>query len=194
MPLALVGSESTPPEPRCLVVRSVTELPAVLAIANADIAVLLVLRLDAIERQRVTDVLTGWSSGSGSALDWLGANSVILRTPSAPPARLINHGPAAAAERALAATSPNILSRDDESRLWSQAAAGSPDARRRLIDAYAEVATLVAMWLRPRHIPVSLATRCAHEELDVVVGSPSTTPLLVALVNRIAERVVMPRP
>jgi hypothetical protein len=86
------------------------------------------------------------------------------------------------------------LTRDEEPRLWSQAAAGSPDARRLLIDAYVEVATLVAMWLRPRHVPVPVATRYAHEELDAIVGSPSTTPLLVTLVNRIAERLASTRP
>jgi hypothetical protein len=176
-----------------MVVRAVAELPAVLAIANADIAVLVVLHLDAIEHQRVTDVLAGWSSGAGVALDWLGANTVTLRSPRATSIRLISHGLADATERALSAASTSTLTRDDEPRLWSLAAAGSPDARRRLIDAYAEIATLVAMWLRPRHLPVPLVTRYAHEELDAVVGSPSTTPLLVTLVNRIAERLGSPR-
>ena len=33
-----------------------------------------------------------------------------------------------------------------------------------------------------------LATRYAHEELDLLVAQPSTTPLLVELVNHIALR------
>ena len=188
MPLALVGSEHQPPEPRCVVVRSVTEMPAALAIANADIPVLLVLRAEEGERQRVTDVVLGWASGAGAALDWLGANTVVLRSPRAAAPRLISHGLASAVQHALTAESPDVLTRDDEARLRQQAAAGSADARRRLIDAYAEIATLVALWLRPRHLSTELATRYAHEELDAITERPSATPLLVDLVNRVAAR------
>ena len=188
MPLALVGSEHQPPEPRCLVVRSVTEMPSVLAIANADIPVLLVLRAEGVERQRVTDVVMGWASGAGGALDWLGANTVVLRSPGAPAPRLISHGLADAAVHALTAEGPDVLTRDDEALLRQQASAGSADARRRLIDSYAEIATLVALWLRPRHLPAELATRYAHEELDLLIAGPSTAPLLVELVNRVAAR------
>jgi hypothetical protein len=46
----------------------------------------------------------------------------------------------------------SALSRDEEERLISQAAAGSVDARRRVIDAYAELATLFALEIRPRSI------------------------------------------
>jgi hypothetical protein len=163
-------------------------MPAVLAIANADIPVLLVLRLDSGERQRVTDLVTGWASGAGGALDWLGDNTVALRSPRAAAPMLIGHGLAGAVERALTFDGTGPLTRDDEQRLRTQAAAGSPDARPRLIDAYAEIATLVAQWLRPRHLSVELATRYAHEELDLLVAQPSTTPLLVALVNHITAR------
>ena len=159
-----------------------------LAIANADIAVLAVLHVGQTERQRVLDILAGWSSGAGVALDWLGANTVVLRSSRAPSLRLIDYGLADAVERALSVATAPTLHRDDEPRLWSEAAAGSPDARRRLIDAYAELATLVALWLRPRHLPVAVATRYAHEELDAVVRSPAPTPLLVTLVDRIGER------
>ena len=188
MPLALVGSEHPPPEPRCVAVRGVTEVPAVLAIANADIPVLLVLLAEGIDRQRVSDVITGWANGAGAALDWVGPNTVVLRSPGAPALRLISHGLAGAVEQALTAEAPDALTREEEMRLRTQAGAGSADARRRLIDAYAEIATLVALWLRPRHLPAELATRYAHEELDVIVARPSTTPLLVALVNAVATR------
>lgn len=163
-------------------------MPAVLAIASADIAVLLVLRVDGGERQRVTDLVTGWASGAAASLDWLGDNTVALRSPRAVAPRLIGHGLAGAVEHALTFDGTGPLTRDDEQRLRTQAAAGSPDARRRLIDAYAEIATLVALWLRPRHLAAELAARYAHEELDLLVTQPSTTPLLVVLVNHIATR------
>jgi hypothetical protein len=175
-----------------VVVRSVTEMSAVLAIANADIPVLLVLRAEEIERQRVTDIIMGWASGAGAALDWLGANTVALRSPRASVPRLISHGLAGAVEHGLAVESPDVLTRDDEARLRQQALVGSADARRRLIDAYAEIATLVALWLRPRYLSAELATRYAHEELDVLVARPSTTPLLVDLINRVAARLTTP--
>ena len=188
MPLALVGSEHQPPEPRCVVIRSVTEMPAVLAIANADIPVLLVLRVEVTDRQRVTDMVTGWASGARATLDWLGANTVVLRTPRAPAPKLISHGLADAVEHALAFNGPGPMTRDDELRLRTQAGAGSVDARRRLIDGYAEITTLVALWLRPQYLSAELATRYAHEELDVLIARPSTTPLFVELVDRIAAR------
>ena len=73
--------------------------------------------------------------------------------------------------------------------LRTQAQCGSTDAARRLIDAYAELATLVALWLRPQTMSVERATRYAHEELDAIVASgPVNTPLLVELVNRIEGR------
>jgi hypothetical protein len=188
MPLKLVGAESTPPEPRCVVVRAVSELSAVLAIANADIPVLVVLRVDTEERQRIADVFAGWVSGASGTLDWLGANTVVLRSPRSPALRLISHGLAAAAERFLTAAAPDALTRDDEIRLRRQAAAGSVDARRRLIDAYAEIATLVALWLRPPDISANSATRRAHRELDLLVERLPTAPLLVELVDGIAAR------
>jgi len=115
---------------------------------------------------------------------------VVLRSPRALSPRLIHHGLADAVEQALTATAPSMLTRDDERRLRTQAAAGSAAARRRLIDAYAEVATLIALWLRPSGLSSQDATRYAHEELDTLVARATTTPLLVELVNRIAARLV----
>ena len=192
MPLRLVGSESPPPQPRCVVVRAAADLPAVLAIANADIPVLVVLRVDDIERRRITDMLTGWASGAKSSLDWLGANTIVVRSPQAAIPRLISHGLTLAVEHALGEPKRPLVTRDEERRLWTQAAAGSANARRRLIDAYSEFATLVAVWLRPPHLSSDLATRYAHEELDALVETPMTAPLLVSLVNRIADRVNLP--
>jgi hypothetical protein len=192
MPLRLVASENPPPQPRCMVVRAITELHAVLAIANADIPVLVVLRMDDVERQRAIDVLTGWASGAKSPLDWLGANTVVVRSPNAAVPQLVRHGLAAAIERALGIAIPRPMTRDEEAGLWARAAAGSADARRRLIDAYSEFATLVALWLRPPHLSNDLATRYAHEELDALVETPTTAPLLVSLVNRISDRLKLP--
>lgn len=192
MPLKLVGPNDRPPEPRCVVIRGVDEVAAALALANADIAVLIVLRLDEPSRQRVTDIISGWSSGARAELDWLGANTVVLRTPRAPRLRLIEHGMAGAAERALSSDEPQRLDRAGEVSLRVSAAHGSADARRRLIDAYAELATLIALWLRPAGVSAEWATRCAHEELDALVTHRSSTPLLVELVERIAKRLQTP--
>src|SRR5512143_3429818 len=126
MALELVGSGETPPQPRCVVVRMVSDLPAVLAIANADVPVLVVLRVESRDRQRIVDILTGWAIGASGTLDWLGTNTVALRSPRAPTLRLISHGIAAAAERLLSAE-PAVLTRDGEIRLRRQAAAGSVD-------------------------------------------------------------------
>jgi hypothetical protein len=188
VPLKLVGPDHQPPEPRCIVIRGAHELPTALAVANADIPVLLVLRVDEHDRQRVTDMVTGWASGARVSLDWLGANTVVLRTPRAPQLRLISHGMADAAQRALGTDSPSLLTRAEEARLRALAARGSADARRRLIDAYAEFATLVALWMRPVGFSAEWATHYANEELDALVGRRSSTPLVVELVNRIAMR------
>src|SRR5687767_12300348 len=101
MPLVLVGSENTSPEPRCIVLRALSDLDAALAIANTAIPVLVVVRLHGEERQRVADVLTGWAIGADATLDWIGAHTVALRTPGAAPALLRSHGLAKAVERAI---------------------------------------------------------------------------------------------
>jgi hypothetical protein len=194
MPLQLVGPADRPPEPRCIVIRSVNDVPAALAIANADIPVLLVLRVDEPDRQRVTDIITGWSSGARVEPDWLGAHTVVLRTARAPQVRLIDHGMARAAERALSTGSPGALTRSDEAQLRAQASRGSTEARRRLIDSYAEFATFVALWIRPVGASAEWATHYAHEELDALVGQRSATPLLVELVEHIARRLGYPLP
>jgi hypothetical protein len=194
-PLELVGSERPPPEPRCIVLRAIDELGTVLALANSDIPVLLVIRVDEPVRQRVTDTIGGWASGAGVTPDWLGPNTVTLRTRRAPQMRLIDHGMADAATRALTDESTRTLTRGHEARLRRQARLGSVDARRRLIDAHAELATLMAVWLRPDSVSVERATRHAHEELDAIAANPSAnTPLLVDLVNRIAKRLHRGRP
>ena len=168
--------------------RAIGELPAVLALANSDVPVLLVIRVDEADRTRVADVITGWASGAGAEPDWLGANTVTLRTPRSPYVRLIDHGLTDTARRALT-DDPPPLTRGREARLREQARGGSVDATRRLIDAYAELATLLALWLRPETTSVERATRYAHEELDSIVArGPIATPLLVELVNRVADR------
>jgi hypothetical protein len=192
MPLRLVGPADQPPEPRCIVLRSVGEVPAALAVANADIPVMLVLRVDELDRQRVVDMITGWTSAAQVTPDWLGAHTVVLRTARAPQVRLIAHGMAAAVERALATDVPKPLTRNDEVHLRRLAASGDVDARRRLIDAYAELTTLVALWLRPPSRSAEWAVHLAQRELDVLVGIRSKAPLLVELVNLIATQMAAP--
>jgi hypothetical protein len=57
------------------------------------------------------------------------------------------------------------------------------------VDAYAELAALVAMWLRPRSISQAAAVRAAQEELDrLVAWPPRNSAFLVALVEAVAAR------
>jgi hypothetical protein len=58
-----------------------------------------------------------------------------------------------------------------------------------LVDAYAEIATLLAAWLRPAHLGLDTAVRRAQAELDKVASSDSPRPLVVELVQRIAARI-----
>jgi hypothetical protein len=187
MPIAVVGSEDEAPRPRTVVLRSFDEVRAALALANAGIHVLVVLRLGDDDRIRVQDVLTGWAVGSRGNVDHIGPNALALRAASVPPMRLARRGVVSAVEKALTGDG-RALNRTEEERLRPLAAAGDADARQRLVDAYAEIATLLAAWLRPTHISVESAVRRAHAELDAIVPSRDHGTILVELVERIASR------
>lgn len=87
----------------------------------------------------------------------------------------------------LAAGESQPLGRDEEERLLPQAVRGSVSAQRRLIDTYAELATLFALKIRSRSTSEAAAVRVAQEELDRLVRFPSTGPLLVSLVQGIIK-------
>lgn len=167
--------------------RSYEDVRVVLALAGAGIPVLVVLRLSEEDRTRVQDVLTGWALGSGGDVDHISPNTVAVRAASVPPVRLARRGVVSAVERAFD-DGGRGLTRADEGRLRPAAAAGDPDARQRLVDAYAEIATLFAAWLRPAHMSLDSAVRRAQAELDAVVSSGGVEPVLVELVERIAAR------
>jgi hypothetical protein len=187
MPIALVGSDDEAPQPRTLVLRSFGGVRAAIALANAGIQVVAVLRLGDDDRTRVLDVLTGWALGSGGDDDQISPNALTMRAASVGPVHLARRGLVSAVERAFEGDGGG-LTRAEEARLRPAAAAGDVDARRRLVDAYAEIATLLAAWLRPTHLASEAAVRRAQGELDAVVGSPGPGSVLIELVERIASR------
>lgn len=171
------------------VVRSFSDVKQVLALLGAARPVLVVLRADDRERERVLDVLTGWAHGADADLDELGANAVVARPPGAQPVRLNRTDIVRRVEAAFATEHGATLTREEERELLLLAGAGSADARGRLSDAYAEIASVLALALRPTHVSQSTALRCAHDELDRLVGWPRPdVPMLVALTNAIDER------
>jgi hypothetical protein len=58
-------------------------------------------------------------------------------------------------------------------------------ARRRIVDAYAELATMYALRIRPESISESTAVRVAQAELERLVTYPSTGPILANLFDGI---------
>jgi hypothetical protein len=187
MPIALVGSDDEAPQPRTLVLRSFEDVRAALALANAGIQVLAVLRLGDDDRTRVHDVLTGWALGSGGDVDQISPNALALRAASVAPMHLARRGLVSAVERVFVGDSGG-LTRAEEARLRPVAAAGDVDARQRLVDAHAEIAMLLAAWLRPTHLAFEAAVRRAQADLDAIVRSPGPDPILIELVERIASR------
>jgi hypothetical protein len=156
-----------------MVIRAFSDAKAVVAMLNAAYPVVVVLRASAGDRRRVLDLLSGWALGSGGDLDSIGPNTVLARPADCPPVQLAKGGVVSAVEEVFAGDGPRSLSRDEEERLTPLAVAGSVSARRQLIDAYAELATLFALKVRPRSIPEARAVRVAQEELDRLVTYPS---------------------
>jgi hypothetical protein len=174
--------------PRLIVVRDFAELKAVTATLGAGVPVLVVLRTREGDDRRALDLLAGWALGSGGELDRIGPNTVLARPVHSPPVHLGRTGLVSAVEEAFAGDGPAPMTRDEEERLLPLALAGSVSARRRIIDTYAELATLFALRIRPRSVSEGNAVRIAHEELDRLVTFPSRGPFLASLVEGIVKR------
>jgi hypothetical protein len=69
----------------------------------------------------------------------------------------------------------------EEELLLPQAVSGSVSARRRIVDAYAELATVYALRIRPESMSECTAVRLAQTELERLVTFPSTGPILANL-------------
>ena len=136
------------------------------------------------------DILTGWALGSRGDIDRIGRHSVLARPANCAPVQLGKSGVVSAVEEAFATDGPQPLSRDEEEWLIPQAAAGSVSARRRITDAYAELATLFALKIRPRSVSEATAVQVAQQELDRLVTFPSKRPLLASLVEGITKSLV----
>jgi hypothetical protein len=170
--------------------RTFADAKATVAILNASYPVLVVLRTPDEDRRRIIDFLSGWALGSGGDIDRIAPNTVLVRPANCPPIQLAKSGSVSALEEVFATQGPRRLSRDEEERLIPQAVAGSVSARRRIIDAYAELATLFALKIRPRSMPEARAVRIAQQELDRLVTFPSKGPLLASLVEGIAKNLI----
>jgi hypothetical protein len=173
------------------VIRSFADVKAVTAMLQAGHPVLLVLRTPPDEEQRVLDLLSGWALGAGGNLDRIGQNTVLARPANSPAVLLGRNGMASAVEEVFATESSRPLGRDEEERLLPQAIAGSLGARRRIIDSYAELATLFALKIRPRSVPEARAVQIAQDELDRLVSFPSKGPLLASLVEGIIKNLAL---
>lgn len=85
------------------------------------------------------------------------------------------------------------LTRDAEIRLIPLAAAGSTEAQTRLIDGYSELATVLALWLRPASMTPERAASLAQEELEAVARWPlGRDTILIVLAQRINDRLNRP--
>lgn len=183
---AASANESLPP--RLVVARSVGAFKAAAALLRAGFPVLVVISAGVDERQRLSDLLTGWALGAGGELDRIGPNSVLARPPGSG-AVLLGRGQFASAVDELArGEGPAPLTRSEEERLLAEAVGGSLLARRRLIDTYSELATLVALRVRPVSVHESSAVRIAQGELERLVSYPSVGSLLANLLEGIILR------
>jgi hypothetical protein len=154
---------------------------------NADLPVLVVIRADEPERRRVIDLLAGWTLGSGGESDRIGPNAFLLSRPGSAPIHLGRTGLASAVEDAFASEGDTPITRTEEEMLLPLAVSGSVPARRRIIDAYAELATMYALRIRPESMSESTAVRAAQAELERLVTFPSTGPILANLFEGISK-------
>ncbi len=173
-----------------VVIRAFADIKVVIGILHADHPVLVVLRTSEEDERRVLDLLSGWALGSGGDVDRIGSSTVLARPADCPPVHLGRSGIASAVEEVFAGDGPRPLGRVEEERLLPQAVRGSVSAQRRIVDSYAELATLFALKIRPRSVSEAMAVRIAQEELDRLVRFPSRGPLLVSLVEGIIKNLV----
>jgi hypothetical protein len=154
---------------------------------NADLPVLVVIRANEPDRRRVIDLLAGWTLGSGGESDRIGPNAFLLSRSGSAPVHLGRTGLASAVEDAFASEGAKPISRTEEEMLLPSAVSGSVIARRRIIDAYAELATMYALRIRPESMSESTAVRVAQAELERLVTFPSTGPILANLFDGITK-------
>jgi hypothetical protein len=173
-----------------VVIRSFVDTKAVVAMLNAAYPVLVVLRTSESDKRRISDFLSGWTLGSGGDTDRIGPNALLARPANCPPVQLGKSGVVSVVEEVFADEGRLPLSRNEEQRLVLQAIAGSMSAKRRITDAYAELATLFALKIRPTPVSEERAVRVAQEELDRLVTFPSAGPFLAALVDGIMRNLV----
>jgi hypothetical protein len=181
-----VGATPSDQSGRLAVVRSVSDVKAAVGMLNAAYAVLVVIRTSESDRRRVIDLLAGWSLGAGGEADWIGPNAVLLRSPGTAPVHVGRSGLVSAVDDAFAGDDGRRISRGEEERLLRQAIGGSVTARRRLIDTYAELATMYALRIRPTGMGEATAVSTAQAELERLVAFPSKGPLLANLFDGIA--------
>lgn len=177
--------EGAPQHERMVVLRAFSDVRSVVALLSAAHPVLVVLRTSDEDRRRLLDLLSGWALGSGGALDRIGPNTMLARPLGAPPVRLKRTGLVPAVQEVFASEEGHRLTRAEEERLLPLAVGGSASARRRLIDAYSEFATLFALRARPSWVPEAAAVRAAQQELERLVSFPSQGPLLASLAEGI---------
>jgi hypothetical protein len=190
VPVEAIGASSDPGTPRVVVIRAFEDTKSVVAMLNAAYPVLVVLRASEADQRRALDLLSGWALGSGGDIDRIGLNTVLARPADCAPVQLGRNGVVSAVEEAFAGDGSLPLSRDEEKRLIPSAVAGSISARRRIIDAYAELATLFALKIRPSSVSQAKAVSVAQQELDRLVSFPSKGPLLASLVEGITKNLV----
>ena len=188
MPQQAVSALPDPGSPRMVVVRGFGDIKAVTAMLQAGRPVFVVLRATTDDGRRVLDLLAGWALGSGGDLDRIGPNTVLARPAHSGPVRLGRAGMVSAVDEVFMIDGPHPLGRDEEERLLPLAATGSVSAQRRIVDSYAELATLFALRVRPRLTPEARAVQIAQEELDRLVRCPPRGPLLASLVEGIIKR------
>jgi hypothetical protein len=187
VPAEALGATSPDPSSRLIVIRTVADLKPAIGMLNAGLPVLVLVRTSESDRLRVIDVLAGWTLGSGGESDRIGPNAFLLNPPGSAPVHLAQTGLASAVEHAFAGGGQAPLSRMDEELLLLQAVSGSVSARRRIIDAYAELATMYALRIRAKTMSESTAVRLAQTELERLVTLPSTRPILANLFDGITK-------
>ncbi|MHB1777847.1 MAG: cell division protein SepF [Acidimicrobiales bacterium] len=188
MPAFAPAPSDEPSQPRLAVVRSVGDFKGVAGLLRAGYPVLVVIPPASAERQRVLDLLAGWTIGSGGELDRFSPNTVLARPPGAGAVRLGRGKFASAVDEIVRNDGPVPLTRQEEQELLTEAIRGSAQARRRLVDTYSELATLVALRIRPATVHEENAVRIAQDELERLVSYPSTGPLLANLLEGIIRR------
>jgi hypothetical protein len=184
VPLTLVGADEPhdPPwPPATIAVHDLTELHRALGVVLGGRPVLVVVAGEGEVRRRIVDVLGGFCYGAGARTLKVGSRTFL-----ALPAGLEMPAGAEALARKAEHVGSTPVDPDEEELLRMAAAAGDPEAHRRLVDAHAELAAVVAGILRPRHVPQAEAFRIAQRELGAAIAADHRRPLLVTLVDGIA--------